>query len=124
MAGKHRFDSRKLVDPELAEFAEQGSTGRLSVIVELASEPPQVVLADRGSIEDSGRPYAAPPIDEDALRQQMDTLETELKRLTAEPLVRLDVAQAFVVELSPEQLRAVSLLSETGCVRLNRTHHV
>lgn len=124
MANKLQFDSERVLDPELAKFAEQDSADKASVIVELSFESPQVELAESRGDEDLSRPFAALPIDEQVERQRMDRLESELESLGIGQMVRLDTAQAFVVEVTPAQLRAITLLAETGLVRPNRTHHV
>lgn len=120
---KPRFDSDKLLDPSLADFAEQDSSERVSVIVELALPPSQVELANQ-SADEGLAPYAVLPFDVDAERRGMDRLEAELRKLGQDQFVRLDVAQAFVVDLNSEQLRAVTQLAEAGCIRPNRTHQV
>jgi len=63
------------------------------------------------------------PFDEDTERHHMDRLESELRKLIGDSFVRLDMAQAFVIDVTPEQLRAVAKLAKTGCIRPNRTHH-
>lgn len=121
METNHNYDP-KILDPDLIKFAEQTSTGTVSVIVELSIENTPIELT--GSQGNEGRPYESAKVDGHAERQKMDRLEFELKRLAAGGLVRLNTAQAFVVDLTPDQLRAVSLLAETECVRPNRTHQI
>lgn len=122
MATTPEFDAQKIPDRELASFAEQGSAEATSVIVEITGEPPQVELAE--SLHGApSQPAEVIGFDPEAERQKMDRLQRQLTELGATELVRLDAAQAFVVDLTPGQLRAVSLLSETGCIRPNRTHY-
>jgi hypothetical protein len=57
--------------------------------------------------------------------QHMDLLENGLKRLGLDrELVRLNVAQAFVLDVTPGQLRRILALPLVGRVRPNRTHRV
>jgi hypothetical protein len=119
-----KFDQQKILDPELVKFAEQDKEDTVSVIIELPVEQAQIELTETRPNEDIFVPFATLPIDEDTERQKMDQLESELKKLGVDNLIRLDTAWAFVVDLTPSQLRAVSLLANTGYVRLNRTHRI
>ena len=123
MATIHKIDSSKISDPELLKFAGQDTASKVSVIVELSIEHAPIELADPDPNSGLVRPYEALPIDEAAECQRMDRLERELKKLVTSETVRLDTAQAFVVDLTPSQLRAVLRLTDVGCVRPNRTHH-
>lgn len=123
MEDNPRVDAKKLLDADLVEFAEQESMATRSVIVEVALPPPQVELTERESDGGQVRPLQVQAFDEDACRHAMAKLEGELRRLVSDKFVRLDSAQAFVVELNPAQLRELTLLSDTGVVRPNRTHH-
>lgn len=124
MEANSKFDRRKLAGADLAKFVEDDSAGKRSVIIELAGDTPQVQFAESAAEGGSPRPFSALPIDEESVREHMDRLERQLTKLVDHKPVRLDVAQAFVVELAPEQLRAVTLLEEVGLVRPNRTHRV
>jgi len=54
----------------------------------------------------------------------MDELEKELNALgLGNDLVRLSTASAFVVRVSPTQLRALFGLPLVGIIRPNRIHH-
>jgi len=118
------FNQQKILDPELIKFAEQDEKNTVSVIIETPVEQAQVELTETRPDGDTFAPFAALPVDEEAERQKMDQLENELKKLGADILVRLDTAQAFVVDLTPSQLRTVSLLGNVGYIRPNRTHRI
>jgi hypothetical protein len=56
---------------------------------------------------------------------EMTKLERELKTMgLGRGLVRLNQAQAFVVHVSPEQLRALSESPLVGVIRPNRIHRM
>ena len=115
---------KKILDEELVAFAKQDEEGTVSVIIEIPVEDAQIVMSQTGADDDRFAPIAAPPIDEEAVRQKMDQLEEELENLGADNLVRLDTAQAFVADVTSRQLCAVSLLENVGCVLPNRTHRI
>lgn len=53
----------------------------------------------------------------------MDQLESDLKKIRlAEEPIRLDAAQAFVLTVTPEQLREISHHPLVGDIRPNRVH--
>lgn len=59
------------------------------------------------------------------LKSPMDDLAQEIKRLKlAQDPVRLDSAEAFVLEVTPEQLQKLARSELVGRVRPNREHHV
>ena len=123
------MDLLKISDPELRDFArELGTDVPRSVIVELNlmglnmnAEP--IALGDH-----SARRLVPAELDADAARREkegMDSLERELTSLgLGKDLVRLNTASAFVVKVSPEQLRTVSTIPLVGVVRPNRMHSV
>jgi hypothetical protein len=126
------FDDGKIPNPELRNFAESSdSDEERSVIVELGTEP--LRLAPR---EVSPRPRVPPPaaarrpdlddlINVEGNAGSMRQLESELNACGLDrDLVRLDAAQAFVVSVTPCQLRALSRLPLVGIIRPNRTHRV
>ncbi len=117
-----QFDSEKLLDAELTDFAAQDSGKSISVIVEIAHEPPQVEIAQPDENRRFARPQMVLPSDDNAILEQMDRLEDKLKSLNCVNVVRLDAAQAYVVSVNPDQLRRVTLLRDAGCIRQNRTH--
>jgi len=122
MADNPKPGTEKILDAELAKFASQDSRATVSVIVEIALPPSQVELTDAGPGKGPVRPRVALPADE-RWRDGMDALERELRQLVGEAPVRLDPAQAFVVELTADQLRTVIRLAEAGTIRPNRRHY-
>lgn len=115
--------SPKIVDPELQRFAAgPGADEVRSVIVELDMPP------------ETPRPKALPPpraagrtrtsrSDTSTSSALMTRLHRALESLgLAGDLVQLTAAQAFVVTVSPEQLRELSKLPLVGIIRPNRTH--
>ncbi|NLF32172.1 MAG: hypothetical protein GX591_14955 [Planctomycetes bacterium] len=55
----------------------------------------------------------------------MDTLEKHLRSMRLpEPPLRLDLASAFVVSVTPRQLRDLEDLDLVDAIRPNRTHRV
>jgi hypothetical protein len=112
-----------ITDRSLAEFAATDSDERRSVIVELGV-PLKVPLRPNGL-----RPYP-PPVEELPTNDrradesdEMDRLAEELRAQgLAESLVRLNLAQAFVVTVTPAQLRIISGSPLVGVIRPNRTH--
>ena len=112
----------KIADPELAEFAEKDSTETLNVIVELSFRPHRIPEKERPSVPGMKRPIVVLPEDEAEVRKSMDRLEKSLKSLTTSRILRLDTAKAFILDLTPLQLRSVLRLTEVGWVRPNRKH--
>jgi hypothetical protein len=119
-----KYDTKKILDSELVKFAESYTNKRISVVVEIFVEPPQVELTKTGIDADTVRPLKTLPIDVNTERQRMDKMEIELKKLIVGEVVRLETAQAFVADLTPDELCAVSLLPDTGYLRPNRKHQV
>ena len=116
----------KIIDPDLRNFAEdRGEHEPRSVIVELNATPLELPV-DRS--QRSGLPRIRFSIPADASQvneehQAMDKLERELAALgLGNDLVRLNTASAFVVNVSSDQLRAVSTLPLVGVIRPNRRH--
>jgi hypothetical protein len=124
MDKKDEWSEGKLADRELVAFANQvDDNNTLSVLIEVATNA-QVQLEESRVDGNSRRSAVAMPSDETAERQRMDQLEEKLIRQLKEKPVRLDAAQAFVADLTPQQLRAVSSWNEVGYVRPNRTHRL
>ena len=120
------IDAGKIEDPDLRQFAADDTGEPRSVIVELDAAPADI--RPRGALprrqlpqgpESSGETTAGGNADTEA----MNTLEQQLARLGVN-LVRLNAAHAFVVTLSPAQLRAICRLPGVAIVRPNRTHRV
>ena len=122
------LETAKIEQPELREFAAtENDSVRRSVIVELGGPAPKVTLSKPSK---SLTPWAAarPEIldfgDDSGQAEAMNRLEHELSELgLARKPVRLDSAQSFVVNVTPEQLRAISSLPLVGIIRPNREHH-
>jgi len=55
---------------------------------------------------------------------QLDALEEQLSAIVNDDLVRLNAAEAFVVNVNPDQLRAICALGLVGTIRPNRVHSV
>lgn len=118
--------SAKIIDPDLRSFAEDGGTDEpRSVIVELNATPLDLLLEPSRRL---GPPRERVPIALGAShvkheQKAMDKLERELAALgLGNNLVRLNTASAFVVNVSSDQLRAISSLPLVGIIRPNRTH--
>jgi hypothetical protein len=117
----------KIDDADLRSFAEHGDpTDHASVIVELGQTPTvRPGEATGGWFGDSG--YRVPiealeGFDEEG--SGMDELEKALQglELAATP-VRLDSAQAFVLKVTPDQLKAIADWDLVGPIRPNRRHY-
>jgi hypothetical protein len=125
------LDRRKIVDTDLQEFAAaENADGRRSVIVELGLPPPTVSpFFSHKPIPRASEvgPHSSPRVslaDVEGHGAAMDELETHLRALgpEARPL-RLDSAQAFVVSVTPAQLRTISQWPLAGTIRPNRVHY-
>ena len=125
------FDSAKIVDAELCRFAAtQDTDERRSVIVELGVAPTPIELTFDRRTGLRPRDRLAPRGDTDRMdlpdveghAEFMDELQRQLSALAGEA-VRLDAAHAFVVSVTPVQLRALSLLPLAGIIRPNRRHY-
>ena len=124
------FDPQKIVNPELREFAACPDCQELvSVIIELgvpptpraprSISPPLPPPKLRQPLEASGLPEV------EAQSASMDQMEKELAALNLqEEPVRLEAAQAFVVNVNSAQLRAITRLPLAGIIRPNRPHFV
>jgi hypothetical protein len=128
------FDKAKISDYELRNFAEYGETSELrSVIVEVDVPPRAIPRSEwqktpwkKGS---SPRSTDYPLLNEERVikndEQLMNQLEEKLMSLNLlEKPVRLDIAQAFVINVTPEQLRVISRFPLAGLIRPNRVHHI
>jgi hypothetical protein len=122
-------DVAKVPDPELQRFAEApDSAGLRSVIVEIESGPPEFAPRDnvlRPRVPDGGRRGSSDGGSGGGSGESLESLERQLIALgLAANLVRLTAAQAFVVNVSPSQLCALSAMPLVGVIRPNRTHRV
>jgi hypothetical protein len=122
----------KIPDTDLRDFVKAGGhNGRRSVIVELGVDP--VPIEPRDPL---GPPMIpAPRKDQVASRDDLINIEgnaASMKQLEDElvslglgrDLVRLEAAQAFVLTVTPDDLRAVARLPLVGVIRPNRVHRV
>jgi len=92
---------------DLVEFASQSGSRRASVIIE-ARRPAMPI----------GRRRTPPPI-----VAQMSELQSDLERLgLAARARRNDLAGAFVVEVTPRQLRELATTPSVQAIRLNQFH--
>ncbi len=115
-----------IADGSLRDFVEENNPARRqSVIVELRATPvdlpTETVVPGRA---DRTQSKNTTPQDSSGEQQAMDKLEKDLTGLGLKDLVRLDVASAFVVTVSPEQLRKVSTIPLVGVIRPNREHKI
>ena len=121
------LDRTKIVPSDLRDFAAvENDAQRRSVIVELGGPASQVTLSQPSS-SFSPRGLARPEIlefgDDSGQAEAMDRLERELAELGLDrKLVRLESAGSFVVNVTSEQLRAISNLPLVGMIRPNREH--
>jgi hypothetical protein len=121
-------DIDKIEELDLRRFAKGNDTDdRRSVIVELQAPP---VRLRAGASSKSPRSYDRQilPAETEAQAHEsdaMDRLEAELHSLgLVRDVKRLDVAQAFVANASPEQLRSIASLPLVGAIRHNKTRRV
>jgi hypothetical protein len=127
------FDSTKIVDADLRSFAaSEGRDERRSIIVELGVPPPPLALTFERRLGTFPKPLPQRGKQMDTIdlsdveghSASMDELERQLCSLgLAADSVRLDAAQAFVVPVTAEQLRAVSRMPLAGIIRPNRSHY-
>jgi hypothetical protein len=118
------FDLSKIQSEKLREFAREGSNERMSVLIELAAAPPQVRVGERSWGKGSARPMEFEPPDEASVRVRMDQMFHRLADILGEQPVRFEMAEAFVADVTPEQLRQISRLAHVGDIRPNRTHRI
>ena len=117
----------KIQDDDLRSFAEsEDADQRESVIVELEQTPTVRPPANREQWQNpSDFRYAIEAVegvsDDESVR--MDELQRQFQGLDLpDQPVRLDTAQAFVVDLTADELRQVSEWSNVGPIRPNRIH--
>ena len=119
--------AEKILDPELLRFADADAAAHpRSVIVELDAGPAHLTprrlhAPPRRALD---RAKAAPRTQSSRVRRDMTRLQKKLSDLGVQRVVRLDSAQAFVVEVQPAALRAISEMPLVGTIRPNRTHRV
>ena len=122
-----------LRDSDLVAFAAQGEAdGRTSVIVEAkrptVAPPPAAMKKTTTSPREllpAPAKRRAPAVNgaAKALAQCMTELEALLSRLgLADAARRNDLSGSFVVEVTPDQLRALSLDPAVQAIRCNRVH--
>jgi hypothetical protein len=112
----------KIDDESLQAFAESSDKTFRSVIVELAIPPIEVLRPWGKTPPRFEQAKSAKPSDRAADKKPlMDKLGRSLKRI-AKDVVRIDAADAFVLSVSPEQLREIKEMPLVGSVRPNRAH--
>jgi hypothetical protein len=116
----------KILDEELRAFAEEGAPdARETVIVELGATPTVRPPESRDGWMSKGD-YRSAIESLEGFKdegQAMDQLERAFDKLQLpQRPVRLDSAQAFVVDVTPDQLRTISDWDLVGPIRPNRTH--
>jgi hypothetical protein len=117
----------KIVDADLRSFVEHGGLDdRASVIVELSQTPTvRPGESSSGWFENTG--YRVPIEALEGFDDEgsgMDELEKALQGLDlAATPVRLDSAQAFVLQVTPDQLKAIADMELVGPIRPNRRHY-
>jgi hypothetical protein len=115
---------KKIRDSALREFADANATeDRHSVIVELAA-PPEIGLRSvkPGPPKRSESPKSAAKVQLTPRKSLMDKLARKISGVSQDA-VRLDAAEAFVLSVTPDELRAICEIPLVGAVRPNRTHH-
>jgi hypothetical protein len=126
--GMETYPERKLGSPDLVEFASASSgAGTRSVIVELASPPraaPRSTEPHHPRPQAKGHAREAALVPDDDRAARLDRLGKELDTLGLDEPVRIDSAEAFVVDVTPDQLRALARCPLSGVIRPNRTHRV
>jgi hypothetical protein len=117
------LDTGKLAGADLLAFVD-AADGIRTVLVELdqpapRSAPPVLHRSDRSR---SGITVCPQELDENGVDDRMAALERELTSI-CHPLepVRLDLARAFAVTVTPIMLRAIIRLRHVGIVRPRRT---
>lgn len=106
--------SVKIVDSELASFANSKELGKQVVIIQMAAEPIRLKRPKRGHIGVGNMMVAeiasGPTVDETL--QQMDELEEILRAegIYDSKTTRLDSAKAYAVQVTPQQLLALTEL--------------
>jgi hypothetical protein len=129
------YDARKIRDAELREFASRlDEEEQRSVIVELGVPSPRLELNKQWPIRKKESPTEA----ESAVNLQrtdladvegnsgaMATLERAILAIgIPNKPIRLNAAHAFVMDVTPAQLRAISASSLVGGILRNRKHFV
>jgi len=126
----------KIDDPRLLAFAtSEEESDSASVIIELHAPPGEFSPAPPsrdyfGSIGKLIKPRSFGSEKKSAQsrvlslhRDELEQLEHDLKKIISRPLTRLESAEAFIADVSPDELREISDLPQVGLIRPNRTHH-
>ena len=118
--------AQKFPDLALREFANGNTDERVSVIVELKIPPQKLALDKRNRSDRTGSDYARMKVlDEPALQQKRNALIIERARETLESVLGtsphwLSSARAFVISVTPEQLREIARSPLAKTIRPNR----
>jgi len=119
------FDTAKLHGQDLRDLVEAGEPEmRTSVIVEIKSTQTAAPHSYDAWREAPLSPDEIAQIDRaDDATLTMDRVETQLKGLDLpKGPIRLDAAEAFVLSVTPSQLREISSWDLVGAIRPNRTY--
>jgi hypothetical protein len=117
---------RKLPDPELLQFVQEDTDQKFSIIIE-PDLPPQEIFFSKHRTDRFTSAYLPKGVVEEKPAQQKKNEHTIKKtREYLESLLGttprwLNSARAFVVSVTPAQLREITQSSLTKRVRINRT---
>lgn len=81
-------------------------------------------MGERDWGQPSRRALAIGSRDEEATVERMARLRGKLVAILGEEPVRLDVAEAFVADVTADQLCQIARIADVGCIRPNRRHRV
>lgn len=122
MATENHYRREKVPDPDLRSFGDGDSDEQRSVLIELEVPPPDLLIGDRGWGPPSQRALAIEKRDDQATADRMTRLREKLVGILRHEPFRLDMAEAFVADVTPAELREVAQLGEVGQIRANRRH--
>jgi hypothetical protein len=116
----------KIPDENLRRFAIEGDEDEeFPILVELALEPVDSKWLKPwsfGHAESRSGKVAPPPSPLETRRAQMDGLAELLSASGIKEASKIGIADAFVVQANPKQLRSIVESPLVGTVRPNRTH--
>lgn len=119
------FLAQKLPEAELRQLAEEDTDQKVSVIVELDLPPQEVFFSKNETDRVTGAYIPKRVIEESPAQQKKNARKIERARDFLEALLGtaphwLKSARAFIVTVTPEQLREIAQSSLTKTIRLNR----
>jgi hypothetical protein len=127
------LDPYKIRDAELREFASRSDEEeQRSVIVELGVPSPRLKLKPwpmikKGTVPETESAVKMPRgdlADIEGHARAMETLEKAILATGIQKPVRFNAAHAFVIDVTPAQLRAISSSPLVGAILRNRRHVV